>query len=242
MQQIKSALFDLILFRLLLYKMSLQPLANPQSRFASLPTSMSWRKNPTDNLPVWSSQIQYYVNDVVLSPLDSGAYVMSGAGATLADSETVVRGGDDPAIDYTAGNWRSLGAAGVGWNNWDQFAPTFAALIPAGPVVAATNGVATEAPDSTWLVTFQGTQTRPLVFAATDLLTLTFTPSGVGATPVSVLVPTPPVGAAASQPFSVSAVVTLPPALTTLTITVSGTTAGQNNTITGALWTLVRLG
>ena len=93
--------------------MSLDPLKNPLERFKSLPTTMNWRKNPTDNSAYWSPDIQYYVNDVVLSGVDEGAYVMNGAGDTLVDSATSVRGGDDPAQD-TTGNWATLAPAGVG--------------------------------------------------------------------------------------------------------------------------------
>ena len=106
--------------------MSLDPLKNPLERLKSLPSGMNWRKNPATNEPYWSNTIQYYANDVVLSINDEGAYVMSGSGNTLDESETAVRGGQDPAVDAT-GNWISLAPSGLGKANYIFAEPTMSA-------------------------------------------------------------------------------------------------------------------
>jgi hypothetical protein len=120
--------------------MSLDPLKNPLERLKSLPTGMNWRKNPLTNDPTWSGDIQYYANDVVFDPVDEGAYVMTGSGATLADSETAVRGGFPPSGD-TTGNWVSLAPSGVGLANYQlATAPSFTMTPAAAGVVTVVGG------------------------------------------------------------------------------------------------------
>jgi hypothetical protein len=85
---------------------SLESLSNPLERTAVLPTAMNARKSGAGDL-TWDANVQYFVNDVVLSTLDGGAYVFTG-GAT---DRTAILGGADPAADPTL--WTSLAPIGI---------------------------------------------------------------------------------------------------------------------------------
>jgi hypothetical protein len=215
--------------------MSLDPLKNPMERLKSLPTATNWRKNPTDNQAYWSAQIQYYANDIVLSTVDEGAYMMTGNGATLADSETVVRAGNDPAVDG-AGNWIALAPSGVGYANWQQPSLT---LAPAGANVVTVTGGALVRPvavgaglSELWSVTLT-TTFNIAAAAAGDALTFVFA-AAVSGSSVSVTCPTN-VGAAVNG-LSATAIVRLLPTSTGATVaaTWQGVTATSltNSTIT----------
>jgi hypothetical protein len=189
--------------------MALDPLKNPMERLKSLPTGMSWRKNPTDNSPYWDAALQYYSNDVVLSTVDEGAYVMTGAGASLAEAQTAVRGGDDPSTD--SANWTALAPSGVGKANWSS--PAISAVtVGAGTTTGAltiTGGALTRPAGGLlvaekWLVTLTGGLTGAAGGAFGDALTVSFAPAVAGTT-VSVDC----VLAVGANSFSASAVVTL---------------------------------
>jgi hypothetical protein len=223
--------------------MALDPLKNPLERFTSLPTGMNWRKDPADNLPYWVDTIQYYANDVVLSSVDGGAYVMTGAGDTLPESETVVRGGDDPAAD-TAGNWISLAPDGVGAANWTNGTAPFT-MTPAGAGAitiaggALVRGAVAAGASEKWLatLTFTDNQSAGGGFVSGDVITATFTPSVAG---VAVPVVCFPRLTAAASGMSASAVVTLLPTSTgaTLVATYAGV---QPSSITNPVITWVRI-
>lgn len=56
--------------------MSLNPLDNPLERLASLPNTMNWRGG-------WLATEQYYLNDVVVSPVNLASYILNGKTALL---------------------------------------------------------------------------------------------------------------------------------------------------------------
>jgi len=209
---------------------------------------MSWRKNPATNLPLWSVEIQYYVNDVVISPSDSGPYLMSGAGLSLATSETSVRGGLDPVLDVT-GNWVALSAKGLGYNNWDQRGVTFTAgagtaitcvLNPLLPLALDANSV--------WLLMLSGTTTVSAPSAPlTAANTLSWTWTSIAATTSTITVDVPPLVGATVQNWSASCVINMPstvlPATTAnLVLTGSaGVALAATNVLTAGTWTLLRV-
>lgn len=86
---------------------SLESLKNPVTRLGILGTaasqSASFRRNEVDNSDIWDVTKQYYLNDMVFSGIDGGAYVFSG-GATLLSAPPLssILGGDDPATDWTS--------------------------------------------------------------------------------------------------------------------------------------------
>jgi hypothetical protein len=221
--------------------MSLESLQNPVSRLAVLPDGMSVNKNPEDNSPYWDVASQYYVNDVVLSSLNSGAYLMVG-GATVdgAPAQTAVRGGDDPAEDAT-GNWIKLSQSS--WEGY--YNPTIGVPAAAATVIAITANAAYSAePGYSYSVTFSGLSTTPLVQTAADWTRWTWTPSGTGALPLTIDVQ-PTVGSTTTN-FSVSGVLTMgdvvaPPALDIITMSGAKLGAGQVTTITNARVTYTRL-
>jgi hypothetical protein len=180
---------------------------------------MCWRKNASTNLPVWSATIQYYVNDVVLSPIDGGAYVMSGNGVTLADSDVVARGGSDPSADVT-GNWIALFPDGVGAANWSSGSIPFTLTPAAANAITVVGGALLRAAVPTgaserWEVTLTTTANKASPFVAGDAVQFTFTPTVAGtAVPVGT---TAIVGLTASG-LSATAVVVLPATSTGATV------------------------
>lgn len=56
--------------------MALNPLDNPLERLSSLPNTMNWRG-------AWSATEQYYLNDVVVSPVNVASYILNGKTALL---------------------------------------------------------------------------------------------------------------------------------------------------------------
>jgi hypothetical protein len=187
----------------------LDSLQNPLSRVNVLRDGVNLVKSPLDGTTTWGSLRQYYINDLVTSSINGGAYVMSGG----LSGSTCVRGGDDPSIytvDVSGGVWTSLSQ--VGPSNFALFNSTSA---PAPTVTAGGAGVYTVAnasltnlaPDSVWLVSWQGTATSAGVSVAADVATWTFTPSGAGALPASVTVLPRVDAGSTSWSFSVSAIV-----------------------------------
>lgn len=218
---------------------ALDSLYNPVSRLAVLPDAMNVNKDPTTNSLYWDVASQYYLNDVVLSAVNGGAYVMRGGDTLLGAAPPLsVRGGDDPAVDAT-GIWTRLSQSS--WEGPPATALTFAVGAAASAVVAVTAGAAYPVVDGyTYSVQFQGSVTGAGAQTVADYTTWTFTPNGDGAVPVTVDV-LPRVGVA-SRNFSISANVTVP-ALGT-TITLSGAKANpssQDLTVAGS-WSFTQIG
>lgn len=213
----------------------LESLSSPLERLSVLPTTMALRTNPLTNSPVWSATIQYYKNDVVISGVDGGAWVMSGGAA----DQSVVRGGLDPAVD-TTDLWQKFAPDGA--PSFELLATTYA-VAPAG-VITVTNGVLADVPaGSVWQgqLTFASTYGAPM--AATDVITFTATSNGgAGAgTDIEDIVPLV-TGANTAQrgscSFRVAAGAALaPPA--TISITLTAAYAGaQPTALTGSIaWT-----
>jgi len=80
--------------------MSLTSLENPLERLKTLPTGMNWRGG-------WDTTEQYYLNDVVIAPLNNATYILTGREALL--------GGGDPSLnaDWTELSDPSTGVASV---------------------------------------------------------------------------------------------------------------------------------
>lgn len=163
--------------------MALESLRDPLSNLKALPTSMKLRGGVDDFY--WDVDTQYYRNDVVLSPLTEGAYVMRG-GAT-SGAETAVKGGDDPSIaaeDLTAPWWSlslsglryvqtavaNLAGAGVAAGGGDFTVPAALSLVVGAPGFSATAS-------TVWKVNIKFTAANGGAWAAADTFLFTLTPS-----------------------------------------------------------------
>jgi hypothetical protein len=80
--------------------MSLTSLENPFERLKTLPTVMNWRGG-------WDTTEQYYLNDVIIAPLNNATYILTGRDALL--------GGGDPSLnpDWTELSDPTTGVASV---------------------------------------------------------------------------------------------------------------------------------
>jgi hypothetical protein len=76
--------------------MALSSLDNPLERLASLPNAMNWRG-------AWAATEQYYLNDVVVSPVNLASYILNG--------KTALLNGGDPT---TNPDWIELSATATG--------------------------------------------------------------------------------------------------------------------------------
>ena len=204
---------------------SLESLSNPLERLSVLPTTMNFRKNPATGLPFWNVAIQYFINDVVISPLNGGAYICSGG----TNDITATLGGVDPSLD-TTGNWYATTQAGL-----VSFGQLFTSTVPivgaAGVITIPAGAVLTADASSTWLVTINGTSTYPLAMTDAEQSRYTFTANGAGA--VSASVDIVPLIGPVSQNWSATAVVTIGTGGTT--ITPVGSYAGQVPTVSTGL-------
>lgn len=220
--------------------MSLESLKNPVSRLAVLPDAMNVNKDPNDNSPYWNPASQYYTNDVVLSSVNSGAYLMVGGPTDNSDPLTGVKGGDDPSAD-TTGVWEKLSQSS--WAGY--FNPTITTPGAGATTIAVSaNNVYSALPGYSYMVTFSGTVTFPLVAAATEWSTWTWTPSGTGALSL-VMDVQPTVGNLATN-FSLSGVLTMGaavvlPALDIITLTGAKASAGQVPTFTNVRMSYTRI-
>lgn len=70
--------------------MSLTSLENPLERLKTLPNAMNWRGG-------WDTTEQYYLNDVIIAPLNNATYILTGREALL--------GGGDPSLNA---DWTEL--------------------------------------------------------------------------------------------------------------------------------------
>ena len=212
---------------------SLEPLQNPLSRVGVLRTGVNLWHNPLLNDAYWVLEAQYFVNDLVLSPANGGAYVMIGG----PDALTCVRGGDEPSVDGT-GVWVSLATDGV--SNFSTAAPDVTGATNVYTVTASgtLSGAATS---STWLVNWQGTATGGTTagtMSVDDIATWTVTPTGTGAV-VGIMTVSPTVGVA-SHSWGQSVVVVCG-TTGTPSIAVTGAYAGTVQTVTARV-TFTRLG
>lgn len=235
---------------------SLESLSNPLEALNVQPSALNLRQrdSATGPTPLWNATVQYYTNDVVLSPINGGAYVYTGNSAALISGDrpkSGVLGGPDPALDATGG-WQSLaGGAASGIFGWEAISPTFAAQ-PVGPgnFTVTAGGSLTVPSGSSWLAIASGTFTTVAVggpppvspaLTAPDSATLTLTGSAGGTTLTLDVVPNAN-GAATATRWSGSGVVSVGAGAAPFTITVAGSCAGPSGIQPSAVnVTLIRL-
>jgi len=188
---------------------SLESLKDPLQRLGVLGTagsqSSSFRRNEVNNADVWDVTKQYYLNDVVFSAIDGGAYVMEGGSTTLGAAPiTAVLGGSDPADDWVLNipnKWVPLAPYGP-----RVVQPTGAqsATVAAGAAITFANcnllqaavgaNAALGAPN--YMAHIQFTITWSLVATAAEWMTFTVTPTGGTVTPARAVTVGPVVGLA----------------------------------------------
>ena len=212
---------------------SLEPLRNPVTRTSILRNAVNLIKNPLDNTPVWNEELQYFANDLVISPVNGGAYVFWGGPEGL----TTIRGGDEPSILPLY--WWRLTQTGV------QDSASVVPTVTAGGGVYTVSGesLTDVAPNGVYLVVWQGTATGGSdagSMSAADIATWTITPTGAGAVP-QILTVSPTVGVA-SHSWGMSATVVVGDATEdpTNSISITGAYAGTAQAITARV-TYVRL-
>lgn len=213
---------------------SLESLKNPVTRLGVLGTagsqSSSFRRNEVNNSDIWDITKQYYLNDVVFSAIDGGAYVMSG-GPTLASAApvTAILGGADPATAWTGGAgspWVPMAPAGP---RAVEPAGVQSATLGGGGVITFTNcnlldtavGANVNLGDANYVahVRFAITFANPAT--AAEWLNITLTPMGGSPAPAVTVTFAPAVGVA-QQNVSVSAYVPLAADGTTASIALTG--------------------
>ena len=214
---------------------SLESLKNPVTRLGILGTaasqSASFRRNEVDNSDIWDVTKQYYLNDIVFSEIDGGAYVFSGGPtASSAPALTSILGGNDPATDWTSDptpEWVPL--AGYGPRVVEP-SGVQSATVTAGGAFAFTNcsllqaAVGLNAPlgNANYMAHVQMTVTFSAVATAAEWFNLTLTPTGGVAPPPAVAVTVVPAVGVALQNVSVSAYVPLATDGSTTSIVLTG--------------------
>jgi hypothetical protein len=213
--------------RFILYSlniMALESLSNPLQALASLPYAMNLRsQDATTNNAEWSATTQYFINDVVRSPLTGGLYVYEAWDGAQNLSSAIVSANDPSSVGGQAEGWASAQGNGLKTVDQNSAAVTGVAAGAAGSLGATAGltltllnpiGVA-----STWLVKldYNATLTGAGAFAATEWVVWTTTTNGAAPT---VRVCNHVFGAGAVGSGSpVSVVVTLPADATTVTVT-----------------------
>jgi len=222
---------------------SLESLRDPLARLGVLGTagsqSASWRRGEVGNASDWDETKQYYLNDMVFSAVDGGAYVMTGGPTGLnAAPVTAVKGGDDPAASWLFGGsvWEPVAAFGprvlVPGTAVDQTATA------AANVITFNNCDASQAllgenvnfgASANYMVQVQCTVTHPLVNTSADYERVTFTPDGTGPVARSLSIQ-PLIGATDPNSWAGQLFLEVPADATE--IAVSGAYNGQVPTIT----------
>jgi len=214
---------------------SLESLKNPVTRLGILGTaasqSSSFRRNEVDNSDIWDVTKQYYLNDMVFSGIDGGAYVFSG-GATVSSAPALssILGGNDPAADWTSSAapvWVPL--AGYGPRVVEPSGTQGATLVGAGGAFAFTNCNLTQTDvgqnvalgNANYMAHVQMTITFSAVATAAEWFNLTLTPTTGTSTPAVAVTVVPAVGVAL-QNVSVSAYVPLAADGSTTSIVLTG--------------------
>lgn len=147
---------------------AIESLSNPLERLAVLPTAVNARPSAPADI-TWDSAIQYFKNDLVISPLTGGAYVFTGG----ANDLTAIRGGSDPA---SSADWTRLQGNGASEVSIYDFAADItsstAYTLPAGATLTGLPA------GSTWNVIFDGQTTTSAPAVANDQSTWIFTAGG----------------------------------------------------------------
>lgn len=210
---------------------SLESLSNPLERLLVLPTAVQARGAAGDI--TWDANIQYYRNDIVISPTTGGAYVFTGG----VNSRSSIFGGSDPAAD-TTGVWTRLQGNGPS---------ELAVFAAAAPIVGAGNTYTLPAGASLavgegqlWSITAQGTVSTAAATVAGEFSTLTFTPNGAGAVASSVAINPIVDTATTATPFAFTTTVLVGTGGTSITASGAYATATVG-TLTGLRITYARL-
>jgi hypothetical protein len=222
---------------------SLESLKDPLARLGVLGTagsqSASWRRGEVGNTSDWDETKQYYLNDMVFSAIDGGAYVMTGGPTGLGGAAiTAVKGGDDPALAWVVD--------GSVWEPLATYGPRV--LVPgtaaqqtasgAANVITFLNCDASQAllgenvnfgASANYMAHIQCTVTHPLVNTSADYERVTFTPNGTGPVARSLSIQ-PLIGATDPNSWSGQLFVEVPADATGIAVT--GAYNGQLPTIT----------
>lgn len=209
--------------------MSLESLRDPLSRLSVLPVTMNVAFSPANTTnPYWDITTQYFQNDVVLSPVDDGAYIL------LTDSTLL--GGLDPSDALSS--WYSLSKSTVGT------LVSNAATVTGGasPAYVVTGLTLPDTPASSqWLVTIQGTATSAAALLATDWVEWTVASAGGSSAKITFV----PVTDGVKQSYShgesvlVSLAATSPAAITVSAV--GGNAASTSLPLSGVIVTCVRV-
>jgi hypothetical protein len=230
--------------------MSVNSLANPLSSLALQPRTLNFPTNGVTNSPYWDANEQYYKNDMVISPIDQGAYVWLGettVDVASAASNTIMGGHDPSAQD---GWWYSLSALGVPASSKQT---TLNVGVTSGTAQAAktvaTTATLSAQQGSTWLVNWSATLTPTTAWTAPDYTNFTFTASGTEASEAVVVMAQPLVNAVlTTAPVGVSGSAVLklgtaanPATLETITPSIISPSSSQvvNVSAFNVLYTLV---
>jgi hypothetical protein len=169
---------------------SLESLRDPLSRLGVLGTSgsqsTSWRRGEVNNATDWDATKQYYLNDMVFSGIDGGAYVMTGGPTSMgAPPTTAVKGGDDPAAAWAVDGsvWEPVAAFGprVVVPGDPQTATAATSVITFSDSCSLTQSAIGENVPlgvTNYMVQIQCSVALPAVATATDYQRIVFTPDG----------------------------------------------------------------
>jgi len=209
--------------------MALESLRDPLSRLSTLPVTMNVAFSPANSTnPYWSATTQYFQNDVVLSPVDDGAYV-------LLVTSTLLGGLDpsDPASDWYSLSKSTAGTAVVDSAVTATGGATTAYTLAGTPVLTLSAG-------SSWMVTVQANATAAAALDASDWLKWTVAVAG-GSTASATFVPsvdTVAVSYSGAASFVVSAGSTAGAISFAL---IGGNAASTSLTLSGVVITCVRV-
>jgi len=224
---------------------SLESLKDPVSRLGILGTagsqSASWRRGEVTNASDWDDTKQYYLNDMVFSGIDGGAYVMTGGPTAFgAPPVTAVKGGEDPSLAWLVD--------GSVWEPVAAFGPRVVVPVPvdetqtavaAAGVITFTNcdlnqavlGENVSFGAANYMAHIQYDVGLGATAANADFQFINFTPNGTGASARTIIAP-PLTGLATgiTNKWSSQLYVEVPADATE--IVVSGGYSGQDPTIT----------
>ena len=203
--------------------MALESLSNPLQALAAQPYVMNLRsQDATTNDAEWSATTQYFINDMVRSPLTGGMYVLEAWDGAANTPSCVLSVNDPSSAAGAADGWAPTQGAGL--RSVSQLAAAVQGVAAgAAGALTVTGGLTLTLPAalptaSTWLVKldYTATLTGGGAFVAAENVVWTVTPNGTAPT---ARVCTHVFGAGVVNAGSpVSVVVNLPADGTTLTV------------------------
>lgn len=174
--------------------MALESLSNALQSLGAQPYVMNLRsQNAVTNDTTWDAATQYFINDMVRSPLNGGMYVYEAWDPITGDNtpSCIVSANDPSTAAGRADGWAPTQSVGL-----DSVAQTTAVVtgtggaagaltvpLGLGYTLAAAGGLGVV---SVWLVKLDYSViiTANAATAGTEFLNWTFTPTGTGAVPV----------------------------------------------------------